>query len=148
MSTNRPFLANFLAAFRAPVLDRIVPHAARVEPTPDGLLIHTEAETFLAAHAIVAAGPWLAALVPDLEPLLAITRQTVGWFAPARPAQTGLGRFPIFLIEGPRGFIYGFPDFEGRGVKAARHDHGRGQCPRLVGWHARQRSPQAGSRCQ
>ena len=34
------------------------------------------------------------------------------------------GEFPVFLVEGRRGLVYGFPDFEGRGVKAARHDHG------------------------
>src|SRR5262249_41054766 len=31
---------------------------------------------------------------------------------------------PVFILKGPRGMIYGFPDFEGRGVKAAQHDHG------------------------
>src|SRR5262249_6838374 len=36
----------------------------------------------------------------------------------------GFGAFPVFIVEAPRGMIYGFPDFEGRGVKAAQHDHG------------------------
>jgi sarcosine oxidase len=34
------------------------------------------------------------------------------------------GEFPVFIVEGTRGVVYGFPDFEGRGVKAAQHDHG------------------------
>jgi len=34
-------------------------------------------------------------------------------------------RFPLFIIErGPDDIIYGFPDFEQRGVKAAPHNHG------------------------
>src|SRR3984957_3617053 len=78
----------------------------------------------MAAQAIVAAGPWIGELIPALKLHLVVTRQTVGWFRPAEPASVAQGRFPVFLLEGPHGFIYGFPDFEGRGVKAARHDHG------------------------
>jgi len=78
----------------------------------------------LAAQVIVAAGPWIARLVPALAPLLTVTRQAVGWFSPAEPEAVRLGRFPIFMLEAPQGIIYGFPDFEGRGVKAASHEHG------------------------
>jgi sarcosine oxidase len=53
-----------------------------------------------------------------------VTRQVVGWFMPAKPETVRYGEFPVFLVEGRRGMVYGFPDFEGRGVKAARHDHG------------------------
>jgi sarcosine oxidase len=111
-------------AFRALACDRIVRAAARLTPTPAGLRLEADGEEFLAEQAIVAAGPWIAGLVPALAPLLTVTRQSVGWYAPARPASVAYGEFPVFLIEGPHGLIYGFPDFEGRGVKAARHDHG------------------------
>jgi sarcosine oxidase len=53
-----------------------------------------------------------------------VTRQVVGWFTPRKPETVRYGEFPIFLVEGRRGMVYGFPDFEGRGVKAACHDHG------------------------
>jgi sarcosine oxidase len=104
--------------------ERIVPAAARLTPTPAGLRIEAGGETYLAGQAIVAAGPWIAGLVPALASHITITRQTVGWFAPAAPGRVAYGDFPIFLIEGPHGVVYGFPDFEGRGVKAAGHDHG------------------------
>jgi hypothetical protein len=43
------------------------------------------------------------------------------------------GEFPIFIIEGKRGMIYGFPDFEGRGVKArAARSRSGGRRRRLV----------------
>lgn len=74
---------------------------------------------------VVAAGPWIGALVAELAPVLSLTRQAVGWFRPARPQTVRYGSFPIFLLDAPQGLIYGFPDFEGRGVKAAAHDHGR-----------------------
>jgi sarcosine oxidase len=113
-----------MAAFRAGAPGRVVPEAARIEPTAAGVRVRSAGEDILAQRAIVAAGPWIGALVPDIAPLLRVTRQTVGWFAPARPALVRRGAFPIFMIDGPGGFIYGFPDFEGRGVKAARHDDG------------------------
>jgi sarcosine oxidase len=53
-----------------------------------------------------------------------VTRQAVGWFAPAKPDSARFGALPVFIIKAERGQIYGFPDFEGRGVKAAQHDHG------------------------
>jgi hypothetical protein len=35
------------------------------------------------------------------------------------------GRFPLFILErGPNDVVYGFPDFEQRGVKAAPYNHG------------------------
>ena len=93
--------------------------------TPEGIRISTASQEVMAAQAIVAAGPWIAGLIPELRPHLTVTRQAVGWFRPASPATTRYGEFPIFILEAERGMIYGFPDFEGRGVKAAQHDHGR-----------------------
>jgi len=113
-----------MRAFRGGAGGRIILEAARLTPTPAGLRITTATEEVLAAQAIVATGAWIGDLIPALKPHLVVTRQTVGWFQPANPAAVAYGDFPVFLLDGPHGFIYGFPDFEGRGVKAARHDHG------------------------
>ena len=113
-----------MRAFRQGAADRIIAETARLTPAPSGLRITTATQEILAAQAIIAAGPWIGDLVPALRPHLVVTRQTVGWFQPTSPAAVAYGQFPVFLLDGPRGFIYGFPDFEGRGVKAARHDHG------------------------
>jgi sarcosine oxidase len=113
-----------IGAFRGGCGGRIIAEAAKLEPTVDGIRITTASEDVLAAQAIVSAGPWVGELIPALKPHLVVTRQTVGWFKPAQPPATAYGQFPVFLLDGPHGFIYGFPDFEGRGVKAARHDHG------------------------
>jgi sarcosine oxidase len=86
--------------------------------------VTTLEDEVLAERVIVAAGPWIGNLVPALAPLLTVTRQTVGWFRPSAPDSFAAGDFPIFLLEAPQGVIYGFPDFEGGGVKAGRHDHG------------------------
>jgi monomeric sarcosine oxidase len=113
-----------IRAFREGAEHRIVMAAAQVRPTAAGIRITTAREEILAEKAIVAAGPWLAGLIPGLARHLKITRQTVGWFKPARPESVRYGEFPVFIVEGALGVVYGFPDFEGRGVKAAQHDHG------------------------
>jgi sarcosine oxidase len=113
-----------MRALRAGAERRIVSEAARIAPTPQGIRITTSGEEVMARQVIVSAGPWVADFVPNLKPHLKVTRQVVGWFAPSRPATTAYGRCPIFILEAARGMVYGFPDFEGRGVKAAQHDHG------------------------
>lgn len=113
-----------IRAFREGVEGRIVRAAARMQPTPGGIRITTPDEEVMAEQVIVAAGPWIAGLIPGLGRYLAVTRQAVGWFTPAKPETVRYGEFPVFIIEGERGMVYGFPDFEGRGVKAAQHDHG------------------------
>src|SRR6516165_4918593 len=100
-----------MRAFRDGAKGRIIQAAAQMRATPAGIRIVTASEEVMAEKVIVAAGPWVAGLIPGLKSHLTVTRQAVGWLGPARP-ETG------------RGMIYGFPDFEGRGVKAAQHDHG------------------------
>ena len=113
-----------IRAFREGAEDRIVAAAARIRPMPTGIRVSTSTDEVTAKQVVLAAGPWIAGFVPGIARHLKITRQAVGWFKPAKPETVAYGEFPIFIIEGKRGMIYGFPDFEGRGVKAARHDHG------------------------
>jgi sarcosine oxidase len=113
-----------MRAFREAAAGRIVRAAAKMQPTPGGIRITTPDQEVMAEQVIVAAGPWIAGFIPGLERCLNVTRQAVGWFMPARPETVRYGEFPVFIVEGERGMVYGFPDFEGRGVKAAQHDHG------------------------
>ncbi|MEY9592758.1 glycine/D-amino acid oxidase-like deaminating enzyme [Bradyrhizobium yuanmingense] len=104
---------------------RVIPERASFTPHHDGVSIRTANEEFFAERAILALGPWLGRALPQLAALLNVTRQAVGWFAPASPESVSLGRFPIFILDrGPDDTVYGFPDFEQRGVKAAPHNHG------------------------
>ncbi len=117
-----------LEALRAPAeaAGRIVPEAVvALEHRPDHVIVRTADETFRAGTVILAAGPWMTRFLPDLAPLLEVTRQTVGWFKPARRATVRPGAFPLFILaRSEDDIVYGFPDFEGRGVKAAPHNHG------------------------
>jgi sarcosine oxidase len=104
---------------------RVIPEAARIEQRPDGVLVRTRTQKVLAQRVILALGPWLGHALPEIASVLEVTRQAVGWFRPAWPETVLPGRFPIFILErGLDDMVYGFPDFEHRGVKAAPHNHG------------------------
>ena len=94
-----------------------------IEPTATGVRIVTTRGTIDATQAIVAAGPWLAQLLPDFAVPLRVTRQVVGWFAPAEPALFAPDRCPIFMIENQAGIFYGFPGGADPGIKFAKHHH-------------------------
>ncbi len=85
--------------------------------------IVTDRGTITAGQAIVAAGPWVKALLPDLKLPLRVTRQVVGWFAPADPPLFAPERCPVFLIDTGAGVFYGFPAGQTPGVKFAKHHH-------------------------
>lgn len=95
-----------------------------IEPHPGGVRIVTSAETINAKTAIVAAGPWLKVLLPELAAPLKVTRQVLGWFEPEDPAQFARDRFPVFIIESEHGIHYGFPRYDDSGVKIAKLYHG------------------------
>ncbi|KRQ17666.1 FAD-dependent oxidoreductase [Bradyrhizobium manausense] len=117
--------ATVMKLMRSCAANRVIPERASFTPRHDGVSIRTASEEFFAERAILALGPWLGRALPQLTPLLNVTRQAVGWFKPARPETVALGRFPIFILDrGPDNIVYGFPDFERRGVKAAPHNHG------------------------
>jgi len=90
-----------------------------------GVRIRTDGGTIEAGSVVVAAGAWIADLVPLLRPHLRITRQVLGWFAPREPELFAPERCPVFLIEPEEDSCYGFPDFAGTGVKVASHREGR-----------------------
>jgi glycine/D-amino acid oxidase-like deaminating enzyme len=82
-----------------------------------------DGETISAAVYIFACGPWLPQLFPSLlAKRMFITRQEVLYFgSPARDAFRP-GKMPVWLDMTEN--VYGFPELEGRGVKAAFDNHG------------------------
>src|SRR5690348_15845844 len=57
-----------------------------IEPTSGGVRVVSDRGTIAAGQAVVAAGPWIKQLLPGLSVAIRVTRQVVGWFAPAEPA--------------------------------------------------------------
>lgn len=108
-----------------------------IAPSSTGVRLATDAGTIEAGAVVVAAGPWVKRLLPDLPAPLRVTRQVLGWFAPRNPEGFAPGRFPVFLLESRHGIHYGFPIFGAPGVKVAKHHHrdetvDPDTCPRAV----------------
>lgn len=95
-----------------------------VEPHRDGVRVVTPCGDVFAESAIVAAGPWLKSLLPQLPVPIRVTRQVLGWFEPADHARAWFAaeRFPVFLLQNQDGIFYGFPA-DATGVKVAKHYH-------------------------
>jgi sarcosine oxidase len=119
-----PAVAAFQAVARQFGADlRMEERALGVAPDGDGVRVTTARGEVRAGCAIVAAGPWLKTLLPDLAVPLRVTRQVLAWFAPVRHApRFAAGQFPVFLLQNPDGVFYGFPADE-TGVKIAKHHH-------------------------
>ena len=75
-------------------------------------------------HLVLAAGGWLASLVPDLALPLTIERAVQYWFPTEGDARYSVPQLPIFLLETADGrMLYGLPD-QGHGLKLAEHHAG------------------------
>jgi len=94
-----------------------------VTPRGNGVRLATGTGEIDAGAAIVAAGPWLTKLMPDLPAPIRVTREVMGWFEPRDPAPFRTGPFPVFLLESPLGQHYGFPPWRGGLLKIAKHHH-------------------------
>jgi sarcosine oxidase len=95
---------------------------AAIEPVAGGVRISTDRGVVEAGAAIVALGPWVKDLLPDLPAPIRVTRQVLAWLEPVEPALLDGGGLPVFLLESRHGIHYGFPLRAGT-VKVAKHHH-------------------------
>jgi sarcosine oxidase len=96
---------------------------AAIEPAANGVRVATDRGVIEAEVAIVALGPWVKALLPDLPAPIRVTRQVMAWFEPLDPAPFAAGRLPVFLLESRHGIHYGFPPSRAGLIKVAKHHH-------------------------
>lgn len=92
-----------------------------IEPGSDGIALRLNGDTLRAGAVVVAAGPWIGDLVPELRPHLLVQRQVLCWYRPKAPALFAPGALPVFAVESEDDIVYGFPDFAGTGFKCASH---------------------------
>ena len=95
------------------------------EPTTDGVVVRTARGTYEADRLVICAGPWTAALVPEMRPVAAPERQVLAWLTPRRPELFGPERFPVFILDVDEGSYYGFPTHAGHGFKFGWYHHFR-----------------------
>jgi sarcosine oxidase len=115
--------ANIRIAQQAGAVVRANERVVAIESRSRGVRIRTDHSDIEADGAVVAAGSWMKAILPDLNLPLTVTRQVVGWLEPRDAAPFGPERFPVFLIESAHGQHYGLPAYGSMGVKVARHHH-------------------------
>jgi sarcosine oxidase len=114
----RAAAAGALLRFEEPVLD----WTATAE---GGVRVRTAAGTVEAARLVLAAGSWMAQILPRGCPQLAVERLVVAWFGrPAGASGAGATAQPIWIRQLPDGReLYGLPELEpGEGLKAAFHN--------------------------
>ena len=95
----------------------------RIELEHDRPVVITEDTRIVAERLIVSAGAWVKRLLPLLPTPLRVTRQQVLYVRAADTSPFGIGRFPVFIFKGAdaEDSFYGMPEFQGLGVKVARH---------------------------
>ncbi len=99
-----------------PVLD--------LQITDKEVTVLTADTTFVARKAVVTAGAWMPKLLPDLELEIKPLRKTFGWFETSEENLYG-SQFPCYVFDTHDvGHYYGFPDFNGKGLKIGRMDLG------------------------
>jgi sarcosine oxidase len=86
--------------------------------------LHTKESKISAESVIVTAGPWVRRLIPTIEPVVTVARQTVGYITlKTTPQAHQLGSFPVWGDLGGGGSLgyYGLPEFGRPGIKVAKH---------------------------
>jgi sarcosine oxidase len=95
--------------------------------------VRTDAATYAGRRLIVTCGAWTSRMVRELGVELVVTRQVLGWVAPARVGEFALGRFPCWAAECEGGVHYGFPVLPWHpGLKMARHARGARTEPEAI----------------
>jgi sarcosine oxidase len=113
----------FLAAAQGLGADLRFKTAVRsVQPVDDHVEVQLESGELIESGSVVlASGPWISQLLPELRSQLVLTRQPLVWFRPRDQELVRADRMPVFFLQTRDDLIYGFPDLFGSGVKVASH---------------------------
>lgn len=93
---------------------------------PDHVIVQTENASYSGAKVLVSAGAWNPSILQSLGLHLPLvpTRKTVAWFEADEDLYQS-AQFPAFVFTLRDSMFYGFPSFDGSGVKIGRHDAGQ-----------------------
>ncbi|MBM7570192.1 N-methyl-L-tryptophan oxidase [Aquibacillus albus] len=95
-----------------------------LEMNDDQIILFTANGQYTASKLVVTAGAWLPKLLPSMSIPIKPLRKTIGWFKPT-VEKLYSEDFPCFIFDtNTIGHYYGFPDFDGGGVKLGRMDLG------------------------
>ncbi|MBM4009875.1 MAG: N-methyl-L-tryptophan oxidase [Planctomycetes bacterium] len=92
----------------------------------DAVLVETSRETVAGSRLVLCPGPWAAGLLRLPAIRFTVLRKSLYWYAPADSLTAAdATALPTYAFDTPRGFFYGFPLLDGRGLKLAEHTGGR-----------------------
>ena len=92
----------------------------------DAVVVETSRETLSAGRLVICPGPWAACLVRLPAISFTVLRKSLFWYRPtAGLPPAAAATLPAFAFDTPRGFFYGFPALDARGLKLAEHTGGR-----------------------
>jgi sarcosine oxidase len=90
------------------------------------VLVETSRETVAANRLVLCPGPWAADLLRLPAIPFTVLRKSLFWYPPSAGLSTAIAAaLPTFAFDTPRGFFYGFPALDDRGLKLAEHTGGR-----------------------
>lgn len=90
----------------------------------DSVEVVTSSGIYTSSKLVVTAGAWIPKLITSLDLPIQPVRKTIGWFEPTNKHLYSED-FPCFVFDTDLdGHYYGFPDFNGAGVKLGRMDLG------------------------
>jgi sarcosine oxidase len=89
--------------------------------------VSTASAVYRTRSLVLTAGPWTAALVPDLRSIATPERQVMLWVQPIVPAHFQVDTFPVFNMEADEGRFYGCPAYSVPGFKIGKYHHLREQ---------------------
>lgn len=88
------------------------------------LQISTSTGDMFAKKAVITAGAWIPKLLPELQLEIEPLRKTFGWFETSED-NLYCEQFPCFVFDTHNvGHYYGFPNYNGEGLKVGRMDLG------------------------
>jgi sarcosine oxidase len=87
---------------------------------PEGVSVRTSRGAYEGGRLVITAGPWAANVLAGLGLALKVTRAVVYWFEP-RARREEFKKIPVYLWEDHGTNAYGFPYFEGQGLKCGFH---------------------------
>ena len=92
----------------------------------DSVVVETSRETVTANRLVLCPGPWAADLLQLPAIPFTVLRKSLFWYPPsAGLSAADAAALPAFAFDTPRGFFYGFPALDARGLKLAEHTGGR-----------------------
>jgi sarcosine oxidase len=89
--------------------------------TAGGVEVTTDRGRYSAAKLVLTAGPWAGELLAGCGASLTVMRQVPMWFGTRDDAAFRRDVFPLYIVDTPEGYFYGFPVLDGHGAKVARH---------------------------